>query len=331
MQCSSTSRPASAGKERLANASCQRPASAGSQRSIPRTGCASHSSSAACRESQKLAIVDTDETLPWEVLGPVPESLATPMEKQLAKAIGLEGHHVVVRLPYDAEMCPSGPRCYWRWLGRAILERVSSERLCNMTLPDAISKVRRELAGLRANNQRDARTIAELLEFRAEAEKKLREFDEVHMKLDLALEDKEEVLNANGRLIASVRELQDEVKHLVAEQRRIVEGELSDAQRRACKAEGALHDMTRSHSATEKRLLESQRELSEAKAEAARLRQALEVQNRRARAATKKQERWGDTEWRRGQQVYRKAALDTGVKEAGETEEWWRGKPTSPR
>lgn len=97
-----------------------------------------------------------EEELQPQPLSPVPTSLATPLEKQVAEAIGLptSGRGATVpRLPIDVESCRHGGRCCWRWLARVALEHISGNTPSRASLPQMVGKVKEELRCFRAEHE----------------------------------------------------------------------------------------------------------------------------------------------------------------------------------
>ncbi|CAE7562529.1 unnamed protein product [Symbiodinium natans] len=106
-----------------------------------------------------------EEELQQPVLTPVPNSLATPLEKQIGTAIGLKGRsRIVPRLPRDVVQCLHGQSCCWRWLARAALEQIHGSSLASMSLADGVTLMKEELEQLREEH-----SIKETERGRAEA------------------------------------------------------------------------------------------------------------------------------------------------------------------
>ena len=86
-----------------------------------------------------------EEELQQPVLTPIPNSLATSLEKQLGTAIGLKGkNRLVPRLPRDVVHCLHGQNCCWRWLARAAMEEICGSSLASVSLADGISQMKEE-------------------------------------------------------------------------------------------------------------------------------------------------------------------------------------------
>ena len=86
-----------------------------------------------------------EEELQQPVLTPVPNSLATPLEKQIGTAIGLKGRsRIVPRLPRDVVQCLHGQSCCWRWLARAALEQIHGSSLASMSLADGVTLMKED-------------------------------------------------------------------------------------------------------------------------------------------------------------------------------------------
>ncbi|CAE7691930.1 unnamed protein product [Symbiodinium pilosum] len=91
-----------------------------------------------------------EEELQQPVLTPIPNSIATSLEKQLGTAIGLKGRNrLVPRLPRDVVHCLHGQSCCWRWLARAAMEEASGSSFASMSLADSIAMIKQELLQLR--------------------------------------------------------------------------------------------------------------------------------------------------------------------------------------
>jgi len=93
---------------------------------------------------------ELEEELQPPPLTPVPARLATPLERQLAEALGISGCEAMPRLPMEAEGCRHGGRCCWRWLARAALEHISGGPMGHWSLPEMVTSMKEELAYLRA-------------------------------------------------------------------------------------------------------------------------------------------------------------------------------------
>ena len=86
-----------------------------------------------------------EEELQQPVLTPIPNSIATSLEKQLGTAIGLKGRNrLVPRLPRDVVHCLHGQNCCWRWLARAAMEEASGSSFASMSLADSIAMIKQE-------------------------------------------------------------------------------------------------------------------------------------------------------------------------------------------
>ncbi|CAK9037249.1 unnamed protein product [Durusdinium trenchii] len=106
-----------------------------------------------------------EEELREPILTPIPNSLGTPLEKQVATAIGLRGKgRNVLRLPRSVVSCKHGCDCCWRWLARAALEQIWGGSLASLSLADSVLKIKEEFAQMQ-----DARRAFETEQFRAKA------------------------------------------------------------------------------------------------------------------------------------------------------------------
>lgn len=86
-----------------------------------------------------------EEELREPVLTPIPNSLGTPLEKQIATAIGRKGKgRLVPRLPRTAVSCKHGSDCCWRWLARAALEEIWGSSLASLSLAESVTKIKED-------------------------------------------------------------------------------------------------------------------------------------------------------------------------------------------
>ena len=86
-----------------------------------------------------------EEELAEPVLTPIPNSIATPLEKQIATAIGLKGRgRLVPRLPRSVVSCKHGSDCCWRWLARAALEQIWGSSLASLSLAESVKKIKED-------------------------------------------------------------------------------------------------------------------------------------------------------------------------------------------
>lgn len=101
-------------------------------------------------EEQILASPDfgrrsLEEELREPILTPIPNSIATPLEKQIATAVGLRGRaRLVPRLPRTVVGCKHGADCCWRWLARVALEQIWGSSLASFSLAESVQKIKED-------------------------------------------------------------------------------------------------------------------------------------------------------------------------------------------
>lgn len=101
-------------------------------------------------EEQVLASPDfgrrsLEEELREPILTPIPNSIATPLEKQIATAVGLRGRaRLVPRLPRTVVGCKHGADCCWRWLARVALEQIWGSSLASFSLAESVQKIKED-------------------------------------------------------------------------------------------------------------------------------------------------------------------------------------------
>ncbi|OLQ02933.1 hypothetical protein AK812_SmicGene14169 [Symbiodinium microadriaticum] len=109
-----------------------------------------HSQDNAITQSSDFSRRAVEEELQQPVLTPIPNSIATPLERQMGTAIGLKGRNrLVPRLPRDVVQCLHGQNCCWRWLARAAMEEIYCGSLACVSLADGVTMMKEELVMLR--------------------------------------------------------------------------------------------------------------------------------------------------------------------------------------
>eukprot|EP00438_Fugacium_kawagutii_P026246 Skav233561 [mRNA] locus=scaffold563:610046:610738:- [translate_table: standard] len=117
---------------------------------VPRESAASRQIEHHSLEEQILASPDfgrrsLEEELREPILTPIPNSIATPLEKQIATAVGLRGRaRLVPRLPRTVVGCKHGADCSWRWLARVALEQIWGSSLASFSLAESVQKIKED-------------------------------------------------------------------------------------------------------------------------------------------------------------------------------------------
>lgn len=211
----------------------QRPASAPVARR-PQPG--SRPQSATFRPADKIPLEDEVKPPP---LYEMPWHLSTPLERQFARALGMKEGVCTLRLPNDVESCKLGGACCWRWLARAIVERLLDEPVAHMALGDAVNYARKRVKELKTVS--DCRQ--QYLELLAKADRDELEVKELSKKVRSLETDldgvqrlreqvireqlaKESLLVTNDRHQATIRGLEKVVASLQSQHRALVDGDL---------------------------------------------------------------------------------------------------------
>jgi len=238
-----------------------------------------------------------EEELQPTPLTPVPVQQATPLERQLAMALGLEAELHWPRLPLEVGSCEQGGRCCWRWLARAALERVAGVPMSHLGLADMVASLREELQGLKelrswreqAEDQleqaeKDKYELDKLRVAHEAAQQELRELRAKEKELVRVQAELAELHDANRQLQGREQCAQRELTALKAEKQVLVEGDLAAARIRAGQAERELTDMMKTkldhkvlNEDLNRRLLREQKEVEKQKEENARLRREWEA------------------------------------------------------
>ena len=104
-----------------------------------------HSQDNAITQSSDFSRRAVEEELQQPVLTPIPNSIATPLERQMGTAIGLKGRNrLVPRLPRDVVHCLHGQNCCWRWLARAAMEEIHCGSLASVSLADGVTMMKED-------------------------------------------------------------------------------------------------------------------------------------------------------------------------------------------
>lgn len=202
-----------------------------------------------------------EEELTEPILAPVPTGIATPLERQLAKAIGLTGPSVP-RLPRDVVSCDKGARCCWRWLARAAIDDVSGKRTIHLTIGEAVSSLKAELRTLRSNftSAEVQRQRAELAEEEAErlresnikAMHEVKEFRQLERETGRVQSECVELKLSIGRLEAQIQSQIAEIAKLKSERELVIsaatadlETRLEETQRELMKAHAKEDDLVK--------------------------------------------------------------------------------------
>uniref|UniRef100_A0A7R9ZZX2 Uncharacterized protein n=1 Tax=Pyrodinium bahamense TaxID=73915 RepID=A0A7R9ZZX2_9DINO len=243
-----------------------------------------------------------EEELQPTPLTPVPAREATPLEQQLAEALGLEDESHYLRLPLEVGSCEQAGRCCWRWLARAALERVAGAPMSHLGLAEMVDFLRREMASLAELRKwqqaaeddllqaaKDRQDATRLRMAHAAAEADLRELRGREAALLRAQAEAAELQDSNNDLKAKVQRLQRELLEMQTEKQLLVEGDLAAAKSRADLAERELTEAMKTkldhkvlHEDLTRQLLRERKELERHKEENARLRQEWEAAVRRS-------------------------------------------------
>jgi len=245
-----------------------------------------------------------EEEILEPVLAPVPWSLATPLEKQLAAVIGIKGKQCTVpRLPRDVDGCKTGGRCCWRWLARAALQEVSGISLTNRSLAETVPSMKKELQALREEHgqaetfrMRFMQAEDALISMRTELDKSRREAKDIRSlerETGRVHEESAELRASNGKLEGQLARERHEVAKLQDEMRERIDAETAPLRARAEEAERALVKAQAEADELQKRLLERDKQLQPTKTMTASAKpklSAAEIRRQRAarRAALKK-------------------------------------------
>jgi len=177
-------------------------------------------------------------------LSSIPMSLATPLERQFAIALGFAGHRQIPRLAADVEkenaLCNGAGWCLARWFARAALEQVYGGSLAHLPgIPEMIETVRDEMSNLRREHSsfasqrekasKDAELLVSLQASRDAADRELIELRAVRGEISRTVTENSELKVEMGRLAAANRVLEREVEELQASTRDLLESELAQA------------------------------------------------------------------------------------------------------
>lgn len=240
-----------------------------------------------------------DEEIQHPPLSPIVAEVATPLERQFATALGIEGSSQWVRLPSEVEACRHGGRCCWRWLARGVTDQIAGPTgsTNHMVLGEAVQKLRSELRAHRSHDQErkealaraaaDGEELSALKEKYAAAVVKLQEFRHVSSELGHAQQENDDLRAANARLTSNERGLDKLVSSLQAQQRVLVEGDLVVLRRRAEEAERSLKDSERAKDELSRRLSRVEGELHANRANDERIRMLADAKAKAAKAKSK--------------------------------------------
>jgi len=203
-----------------------------------------------CRSWGQRALEEELKPLP---LTPVPVHMATPLEAQLAEALGVADSKNWPRLPLEVGSCEQGNRCCWRWLARAALEQVAGVPLSHLSLPEAIARLREEILEL-AERRKWCETAEMELEQAASDRQQWQELQMTHRECEHELEElraaragaaemRAELVEQRAKfqqLHADHVDLQSECNKITTKHDMLVHGDLLTAQKRAETAEEEL-------------------------------------------------------------------------------------------
>mmetsp|Transcript_98149 Transcript_98149/g.246112 ORF Transcript_98149/g.246112 Transcript_98149/m.246112 type:complete len:321 (+) Transcript_98149:54-1016(+) len=263
----------------------QRPASAPTQR--PQAG---------GRRPVAREVPLEDEVHP-PPLTELPWHLATPLERQFAKAVGMPEGSAALRLPSEVEACKLGGRCCWRWLARAAMERSFDSPVSHLGLGDAVREVRRdvkymrdnfnagkELTSVRLQAQKDAERLTAASNRLQVLETEVRELRETEDRYAKLILEKEELQADNERHMATKRGLEKVVACLQSQQRSLIEGDLATAKCRAEEAEAKLARIELEREQFTRQLASDVQEMDLQKATIARLHKQAEARRVRRKS-----------------------------------------------
>lgn len=201
-----------------------------------------------------------EEELHPRPLAPVSATEATPLERQVAAALGVDGEPYWPRLPLEVGCCEQGGRCCWRWLARAALEQVAGMSMGqHEALADMIAALRTDLSELAELRELQKAANVELTQaaFEKQQQEKL-QFTHASLEKDLCaasarLEELDEVRSERDALRKEVTQLrisEEQLRQhstsLEIEHRKVVEGDLAAARHRALEAEKEIAKVSRS-------------------------------------------------------------------------------------
>jgi len=221
-----------------------------------------------------------EEEILEPILAPVPWSLATPLEKQLAAVIGTKGKQCTVpRLPRDVDGCKTGGRCCWRWLARAALQEVSGISLTNRSLAEFVPSMKKEVQDLREEHgqaetyrMRFMQAEDALISMRTELEKtklEVKDIRSLERETGRVQEESAELRALSGKLEAQLAREKHEVSKLQEEMRERIDAETAPLRARAEEAEKALVKAQAEADEFQKRLLERDKQLQSTKTKTA--------------------------------------------------------------
>lgn len=199
------------------------------------------------------------EELKPAVLSPIPATMATPLEAQLALSLGIEDSPQYPRLPLEVGACQQGPHCIWRWLARAALEEVAGEALGHLALPQAVAFLKdkmKDLDDLREWAKSAHEGLEELKRVELELKQLHRSHTEVHLeaqalhaKAEEAADMKNQVDRMQAELDTALRncnEAQKLASRTKADMIILADGELAAAKNRAESAERLVAELIES-------------------------------------------------------------------------------------
>jgi len=237
-----------------------------------------------------------EEELRPTPLGPVAAHMATPLEQQLAKVLGVEDQSHWPRLPMEVGSCEQGGSCCWRWLARAAMEQAAGEPMSHLVLADMVSTVRgymKELQELRSWSGEVQTELSQAVTDRHEIDRMRLELTDCRSELvRLKVNDGQlhKLEGEHGKLEEDYSKLKMQEDHLrkqhqilQADHKFMVEGDLAAARHRADQAENELTksvtNRVQSQVMTEdvnRQLARAMKELQAQKVENGRLREEWE-------------------------------------------------------
>jgi len=211
-----------------------------------------------------------EEELQPAVLSPVSPDQATPLERQMAEALGLQDDDEWRRLPMEVGCCDWGGRCCWRWLARAALEEVAGEPVGHLPLAAVVAHLRdqvRSYVDLRAwadsaelelqHSAIQKEEIDRLRRALAQAQEDVQEL-RGHAKVSHELQEHHAALKDDyAKMKASEERMREEANRIRAEKVLLMEGDLAAWRLRAENAEKELVQLVQSreeHKASSKNL-----------------------------------------------------------------------------